>query len=120
MANGQERKEELFARKLLLHHFPRVFPQDLECRDMPDLQDVQKSFGVEVVRSLHPNQGELFGLLRKWMNRPINEVPDSVLKRIRKLGYRPLFVGDTFVSVSSGFLPYNLRQSDTRSNEENQ
>jgi len=103
MANGQERKEELFARTLLLRHFPRVFSQELECRDMPDIQDEQKGIGVEVVRSFHTNQGEFFALLGKWINRSISDIPDSAISRIRELGFHPLIIDGKLVSASSSF-----------------
>lgn len=103
MANGQERKEESYARALLLQHFPKVFSQGLKCCDMPDLQDEQKSIGVEVVRSFHTNQGEFFALLGKWINRSISDIPDSAISRIRELGFHPLIIDGKLVSASSSF-----------------
>ena len=104
MANGQERKEEHYAMQVLLRHFPKSFSSEFTCCDMPDLQDEKKGIGVEVVRSLHTNQGKAFALLGKYANHPVSEIPSKALDKFQELGFRPIIIDDMLKSMSSGFV----------------
>lgn len=105
MANGQERKEEAYAMRILLRHFPKSFSSEFMCCDMPDLQDEKKGIGIEVVRSFHTNQGNAFALLGKYINRPVSEIPPKVLTRFRELGFRPIIIDNVLKTMASGFYP---------------
>lgn len=102
MANGQRRNEEYLAASIIKQHFPGLFSQNLRYDDMPDLQDEEKSIGVEVVRNLRDNQGKAYGFLDEFSNFRENDIPKEKIAKLYKLGFEPFYSKGRLVGIRSG------------------
>lgn len=102
MANGQRRNEEYLAASIIKQHFPRLFSQNLRYDDMPDLQDEEKSIGVEVVRNLRDNQGKAQGFLNEFINFREKDIPKDKIENLHKLGFRPFYSEGRLAGIGSG------------------
>ena len=77
----EKRAYEAYAKAILESLLSDVY-KDLEIKDSPDLQMVDR--GVEVTRAFYPDQGEALGLFIKHSKQSMEDVPAGTLRRMQK------------------------------------